>query len=382
MGEWDGLVVFCAGQSWDAVRLHDQHIAERLARYAPVLYVDPPISHLTPWRRPDLAASLKRPRLRQLAPRLARLTPVVLPGKTRPGMSVISTALTRRSVRRAAGVLGGSVHAVVVSSLLNLFGACGETRRALYAADDFVGGADLFGVSATRLARAERRRMIEVDIVIAGSEVVADRWRAFGHHPILVPHGVDDQHFASVDSAPLSADVTLPSPVVGLIGHLNDRIDLSLLEAVAERGRSLLLIGPRGVESDARRLDRLLGRPNVQWLGPRPFAGLPSYLRAIDVGIVPYRDTAFNRASFPLKTLEYLAAGRPAVATDLPAIRWLNTDLIEVATGPAAFADAVDRALSAPRPPELVARRRALASQHSWDRRAATFAGALGLVAS
>ena len=64
---------------------------------------------------------------------------------------------------------------------------------------------------------------------------------------------------------------------------------------------------------------------------------------------MPYRDTPFNRGSFPLKTLEYLAAGRAVVATDLPAIRWLNTDLISVATTPAAFADHVARLASEPR---------------------------------
>jgi teichuronic acid biosynthesis glycosyltransferase TuaH len=97
------------------------------------------------------------------------------------------------------------------------------------------------------------------------------------------------------------------------------------------------------------------------------------------VGLVPYRDTVFNRASFPLKTLEYLAAGRGAVATDLPAIRWLHTDLVDVASDPVAFADAVDRALPLPRSSSLVARRQALARDHGWDRRAAAFAAAIGL---
>jgi len=56
----------------------------------------------------------------------------------------------------------------------------------------------------------------------------------------------------------------------------------------------------------------------VRWVGPQPYGALPGYLRLMDVGVVPYRDSAFNRGSFPLKTLEYLAAGRGVVATD----RW------------------------------------------------------------
>jgi teichuronic acid biosynthesis glycosyltransferase TuaH len=100
---------------------------------------------------------------------------------------------------------------------------------------------------------------------------------------------------------------------------------------------------------------------------------LPSYFRLIDVGIVPYGDSPFNRGSFPLKTLEYLAAGRSVVATGLPAIRWLATDLVAIASEPRAFADHVDRLLDEVRSPALMARRRAFAAQHSWANRAADF---------
>jgi teichuronic acid biosynthesis glycosyltransferase TuaH len=88
---------------------------------------------------------------------------------------------------------------------------------------------------------------------------------------------------------------------------------------------------------------------------------------------VPYRDSAFNRGSFPLKTLEYLAAGRPVVATDLPAIRWLGTDLVCVAAEPRLFAERVDCMLREPGSQRLIERRQAFAAEHSWARRAEDF---------
>ena len=97
------------------------------------------------------------------------------------------------------------------------------------------------------------------------------------------------------------------------------------------------------------------------------------------VGLLPYGDTAFNRGSFPLKTLEYLAAGRGVVATNLPTIRWLATDLITTASDPLGFADAVDRAVATPLTPELVQRRRDYAAGHSWDRRAEQLMSLMGL---
>ena len=165
--------------------------------------------------------------------------------------------------------------------------------------------------------------------------------------------------------------------MTGLIGHINARIDLHLLEAIADRGRSLLLVGPKDPGFEPERFGALVRRPNVCWVGPKPFELLPGYLRLLDVGLVPYRDSAFNRGSFPLKTLDYLAAGRGVVATDLPSIRWLATDLVTVASGPGAFADAVDRSLEQIKSPALMARRRALAAQHGWADRAAELHAAI-----
>jgi teichuronic acid biosynthesis glycosyltransferase TuaH len=99
----------------------------------------------------------------------------------------------------------------------------------------------------------------------------------------------------------------------------------------------------------------------------------------IDLGLTPYAGSDFNRASFPLKTLEYLAGGRGVVATDLPAVQWLASPLITTAAGPDDYAAAVLRALDEPRTPALVAARRALASRHGWAARTAEFAAALGI---
>lgn len=379
-GDWSGLIVFCAATSWEGNRFPDQHMAERLAEYAPVLYVDPPLSILAPWRDPALAHGLRGPRLQLVNPRLARLTPIGPPGRGRPGLDRVADATTRRAIRRAVQRLGRPrVHAVIAASLAPVFGVCGEARRVLYSTDDFVAGAELVKVDRNTLVRQEHRQLSTVDTVVVCSPGLLERYRTMGLDPVLVPNGCDDELFATTDDAPWPPDVTLPRPVAGYVGHLTDRIDPALLEAVARRGRSLLLVGPPSPSFDMSRLERLLAMPNVRAVGRKAFADLPSYLRTIDVGLLPYGDSAFNRASFPLKVLEYLAAGRAAVATDLPAMRWLNTELIEIADSPNRFADAVDRALEQQRTHELVAARRAFAREHSWARRAENMARVVGL---
>ena len=84
-GDWDGLVVLHAANSWDSVKFADQHLAEALSKLVPVLYVDPPISVMTPLKRPEARAALNDPRLRLLASGLARLTPRRPPWHGAPG---------------------------------------------------------------------------------------------------------------------------------------------------------------------------------------------------------------------------------------------------------------------------------------------------------
>lgn len=374
-GCWDDLVVVCAGTPWGGIWFPEKHVANRLTMYAPVLYVDPPMSPLA-GRNGDVgqATALEGPRLRLLRPSLARFTPVVLPAMHRLGMPEVNEFLARRLLHHAVGRLTSRVRAVVVAAPNLPFGVAGEQLKVLYATDDFVAGATLMGLSEDQLRRTQARQAATVDAVIAVSPTLVDKWRALGHDPTLIPNGCDVSLFATTDDALLPDDVHLPPPVAGFIGHLSDRIELTLLEAVADRGCSLLLVGPRQGTFEMARVDRLLMRPNVHWTGPRRFETLPSYLRMIDVGLTPYGDTPFNRASFPLKTLEYLAGGRAVVATDLPAVRWLNTDLITIASGQSRFADAVDAALALERTPELVRRRRQFASHHSWEERTRQFA--------
>jgi glycosyltransferase involved in cell wall biosynthesis len=370
---WDGLVVMCAANLYDGMKLTDQHMAEHLSKLVPVLYVDPPVSRLTSLRNQQAALALREPRLRVQAPGLARLTPIVQPCPSRPGMTGLAAALARRQLRRAISALGGQVRAVISAwPQYPAFGSCGEKVRVYWSQDDYVGGASLLGLRAKHLDVRERRVAAASDFVVAVSPVLAEKWRSRGLTAAFIPNGADLAAYADVERAALPRDVNLCGPVAGFVGHLNARIDLGLLEAVADRGHSLLLVGPKDPDFEPRRLAALLGRPNVCWVGQKPFGTLPGYLRIMDVGLVPYGDSPFNQGSFPLKTLEYLSAGRAVVATDLPAIRWLSTDLVTVAAGSASFADQVGRQLAETRTPAVVARRRAFAAAHGWPGRAAT----------
>jgi teichuronic acid biosynthesis glycosyltransferase TuaH len=376
---WNDLVVVCAANNYSGIKLADQHFAEQLSKLVPVLYVDPPISLLTPLKNRRAASLMGESRLRIQSPGLARLTPVVEPFPTRRGLTGITAAIVRRYLRRAVAELGSSRVRAVITGWPHcpVFGACREEVSVYWAQDDFVGGAALLGFNASHLESLERRIAGRADFVVAANPLVAETWKGQGHDVVLIPYGADVDSYRDVDQASEPADIDLPAPIVGFVGHINRRIDMQVLEAIADRGMSLMLVGPKDPAFEPQRFADLTHRANVHWVGAKPFEKLPGYFRRIDVGIVPYGDSPFNRGSFPLKTLEYLAAGRAVVSTDLPATRWLATDLVTIASEPESFAAEVNRMLGVAREPALVARRRQFAAAHSWAARASAFQEAI-----
>jgi len=367
------FVVLVAGTRWDGQRLSDQSLAEQLARHLPVLYVDPPVSLAGAFRDRQSRRALRATRLQVLGPGLARVAPVVPGGKERPVGHALTSRLMHRSVERALDRLGARARAVIaVPPRPGLLEVDGEGLGIHWAKDDYVAAASLVGMPRRRLERSERRMASRADVVVAASPTLCDHWRQRGRDTVLIPNGVQAERFAATEyTAPAIDAAGLPHPVAGFIGQVSHRIDFELLEALAARGVSVLLVGPPHLTLAPEHLTPLVARPNVRWLGGRPFEALPAYLAAMDVGIVPYDAASpFNRASFPLKMLEYVAAGLPVVSTDLPAARWLDSPHVAVASSREEFVEAVLAEAPTAFDPTRRAERRAFAADHSWERRA------------
>jgi glycosyltransferase involved in cell wall biosynthesis len=103
-------------------------------------------------------------------------------------------------------------------------------------------------------------------------------------------------------------------------------------------------------------------------LGPKPYAALPAYLKGFDVALLPCVRNDYTLGMFPMKFFEYLGAGCPVVATELPSLADFR-DVAELAVTPADFVAAVERALRGETP--ALARRLAVAREHTYERRTA-----------
>ncbi|WP_157571535.1 glycosyltransferase [Nocardioides alkalitolerans] len=373
------LVVWAAGVPWDAVPGTDHHLVRRLARDVDVWWVDPPVSVLRTARRTAGAGPRWRSAAAPVADGVTRTSVVSPPFPSRPGGRVAARLVSELAVRRALARDGRTPLAVVTARPEDHLAGVPTRCRVHYATDDFVAGAALLGLDPRRLARAERRSLAAADLAVAVSPEILDRW-PWSMPTLLLPNGCDSERYRPVpvpDGGQSGGEA-----VAGVVGQLSARIDLALLEAVARRGRPLLLVGPADRSVDRARFDALVALPHVTWTGRQPAEALPDLLGRMKVGLTPYTDTPFNRASFPLKTLEYLAAGRAVVSTPLPAVAALGSPAVTTAADPGDFADAVDRALHAPDDEATVAARKAFAARHDWSRRARDLLEAIDAVVS
>ena len=169
---------------------------------------------------------------------------------------------------------------------------------------------------------------------------------------------------------------------VAYAGHLYawKGVDV-LLEAVARlpdaRG---LIVGGHAEEPDLARVKALAGRlgigDRVTFTGMVDPGRVADLLGQADVLALPNPASAIStRFTSPLKLFEYMAAGRPIVASDLPSIREVLAHEVNALLVPsgdaAAMARAIERLLADP----VLASRLARAAldgvpEYSWDRRA------------
>jgi glycosyltransferase involved in cell wall biosynthesis len=372
------LDVLCFSSSdWHGKWGSRQQVMLRLAgRGHRVLYVEQQagLEHLL--RYP----SLLRRRLRRWKEGLRRVKdslwiaspPPLLPGRYySPAASRLNQRLvarwTRRHLRELA--LTPTLLWLYRPEQAPLIGRFGERLSVYHCIDEFTAGTR--GRKRATIAAMEADLLRRVDVVFANSLLTYEGKRQLNPYTYRIPSGADVDHFArALDPATAThpAIGSIPHPIAGYVGNLNEKLNVPLLFTVAGRLPDWQFVFVGRAYPQKINLHPLRALPNVHLLGRFPFEEIPSLVKGMDVCLLPYVEGEAARYRSPLKLYEYLAAGRPVVSTDHPEVREFAA-WVEVASGPAGFASAIVRAQRG----ESVKRRerRAELSQaHSWDRRA------------
>jgi glycosyltransferase involved in cell wall biosynthesis len=369
-------LIFISMEDWDEVWRRNQFVCAELARRHPemrILFIGVPRNV---WR---YAAQLD-------FKTLFNSPPIAVPGfpnitfsrPLRVGLErfrwgvLLNQAIARRHVRRLAGRL--NIHRPVLwlnpHWAIDMVSRMNESAVVYDITDDWI-SRDQPQWLSEQTRQQDRELCSRADAVIVCSQRLEEIKQPLAAGKLhLIPNGVDADHYACVlqQSGRLPPDAAAwPRPVFGYTGTIHtDRLDIDLVESVARRltAGSLVFIGPNHLSPAIRQ--RLTATGKVIFRDAAPYQDVPQYMRAFDVSIVPHRVSEFVQSLQPIKLWEYLAAGKPIVATEVSGFRDYP-ELVRLASGPEDFCRQLGLALSEDR--SLAAKRQTVARANSWKAR-------------
>lgn len=377
---------------WDhPVWTNKQHVACTLNQLGfRVLYVESvglrPIRRNSSDRRRLLRRLLTAVRPpRQVRPGLWCWSPLVLPGATAPWALRLNRVLFSLGLKLA--LLSTRFHPSVIWTYNPMTLAYYRPRlnaRLLYhCVDDIQSQPDM---NAEVLTSWESRLCHLADVVYTTSPALRDSRVVWNINTYFLPNVADSSHFGKALEADLSVApdiLDLPSPRIGFVGSISAyKLNFELIAQLAKLrpNWSWILIGPVGEGEGHTDLSSLLNKKNIHLLGPRPYQDLPSYMKGLDVALLPLQKNAYTHSMFPMKFFEYLASGLPVVATDIASLHDYRSLARLVQPNPGCFLDAIESALHESQLQATKVKLNQAATHFSYHSRTLTMLAGLGVM--
>jgi glycosyltransferase involved in cell wall biosynthesis len=375
-------IVVVGLQPWDIkIGSNCKNIALQLARYNRVLYVNPPLDRITVLRGRKDPAVAKRLEIRRTEQNLLSISGNLwnlyprhiihsinrLPGATLfDAANRVNNRLLAGDIREALAKLSfrdfilfndsDMFRSFYLKELLNPRGSVYYSRDNLMAVPYFY----------THGRRLEPKLMEKSSLVCANSTYLTGVASAYNPRSFYVGQGCDLSLFDPARVGGMPGDLaSLPRPIIGYIGAIvSYRLDLPLLEELCSRQRewSFVFVGK---EDEAFRRSGLHGLNNVFFPGLKKEEQLPAYLAQFDVAINPQRINPMTIGNYPRKIDEYLAMGKPVVATATETMG-IFSDFVHLGETAEDYIGLIGKALRE-NDSALADRRMRFAATHTWE---------------
>lgn len=346
-----GRNIVCFASGYDAPPTSKHHVAHLLAEDNRVLWVNYHASRAPQANVADASRILRKIRqvftgLEHPRPNLWVLTPLVVPLPASPIVRRTNRMLLVRQVKKALSMLPpAQIHVwSFTPDIAYALGHFGEERVLYYCVDDF---ACFSGYDRNQVLKDEAQLCLRSHLVVTTSLALQEAKAKLNPNTMLVPHGVDFDHFSravneALDEPPELA--AIPRPRLGFFGLIRDWVNVDLVAKVAQRRPEwqFVFIGDSTID-----LSPFADLANMRFVGQRPYAQLPAWCRHLDAGLIPFRINELTRAVNPIKLREYLAAGLPVISTPLPEVMRYQP-MVSIADDPASFEAAIEKCLRLP----------------------------------
>lgn len=376
-------IIIVGQQPWDVeIGSNCKNIALEFSRHNRVLYVNAPLDRITLLRgKRDAKIQRRLSVLKGKADSLVQLAPNLwnhYPDRLIESINWISNQhifeylnkynnrIFANSIRRAADKLGFSDfilfndNDIFRSFYLKEFL---KPAKSVYYSRDYLLAVDYWKKHGEEL---EPKIIAKSDVCVANSPYLARYCSQNNPRSYYVGQGCELDMFAGYNSRLKPADIRhFDAPIIGYVGALQSlRLDIDLLYHIATKRPhwTLVLVGP---QDEAFKESKLHQLDNVYFAGPRAPDQLPAYIHAFDVCLNPQLVNEVTIGNYPRKIDEYLAMGKPVVATLTEAMS-IFADHTYLGTNKEEYILLIEQALRE----DCMQRqqqRRLFARQHTWE---------------
>jgi len=222
------------------------------------------------------------------------------------------------------------------------------------------------------LINQERELLAQVDIIFTAGKSLYESKSELHPNVYCFPSSVDESHFAkALNGIAVAAEISnIQTPIVGYCGVIDHQIDLSLLHETAKLlpNISFVMVGPLSKITK----EELPQEENIHYLGMRSYNELPSYLKAFDIAMMPFAINDATKHLSPSKTLEYMAAGKPIISTEITDIIRDYSTCVSVIVTAEDFAESITFLLDKRDQLSLQMEYHDILKNTSWDATAST----------
>ncbi len=377
-------IVVVGIQPWDIeIGSNCKNIALEFAKYNRVLYVNPPMDRSTERRESHKATIQKRIRIKQglenglekIKENLWNLYPHQMVESINwiPLKGVYNTLNKRNATRFAADIkstisqLGFKDFILFNDSSMFLglhLKQLLKPKVYAYYMRDYLVKVPYWQKHGERV---EPQTVKSADVVLTNSEFFEDMCAQINPHSYMVGQGCDVSLFNDDAGSIQIPDAfkNIPKPVIGYVGSLTTlRLDIELIEYIAKQRKdwSVVLVGPEDSDFKNSNLHNL---ENVYFLGRKDASELPNYVKGFDVAINPQLTNNLTIGNYPRKIDEYLAMGKPTLATKTKAMEMFQ-DYVYLASSKEEYITLAEKALQEHSIP-LAKKRSEFANGHTWE---------------
>jgi len=248
-------------------------------------------------------------------------------------------------------------------------------KLSIYYSRDFMVAVDYWKKHGEKF---EPKLIADSDLCVANSTFLAEYCRKFNPNSYYVGQGCDlDIFIKDAYNAPSENFSADQRPVIGYVGALQSiRLDIEILAhiAIARPEWTILLVGPEDEQFKASRLHSI---PNIIFTGIKPISELPDYIHYFDICINPQLVNEVTIGNYPRKIDEYLALGKPVIATATKAMETFG-DFVYLAHSKEDYVTLIEKALIENSLHEQAGRKE-FALEHTWENSVAAIYNAINL---